>query len=578
MLTSDLRRMILGKFTNESFDILAFECFPDVQREFSGGMTYSFKIIMVLQHVETKKLHGQLLECILDRNSSIPRDVIERLVNQQPQLNAVEKEKSLVRITFDPDIGELPPAVLETIQGMIAGAMSIRKDYVKLETGAENMDGETTVTEWEIPISQKTLLLMLPELNNELEKYGCKMELKTQGAFWPGGRKLIAALLLVLLAILAGGVYFATLPPSDGGRELPPLILTAIFATDLPPLGTPPASGETPEVERPPQAQAETPPANEGAEGESAPRNIRGGQDGWGFIELLPPATSEGSTPPLLLTSVHTTNTPPANEIGADATRPPEAINGTPPVKIEIHNDGLYIYWAGSASDFVAIEVEGVLSAWWVPVDDAPYILRYIPAGRYHFWIHYLEGVEGGIYEISKTEGGIFELNTSAGTPPATKRPPQNSTPTPPANGETPEPTQLPAPTEDAQPPDSPLPPNPEPAPEPDPAVVVIAGIDPVGCGGQCGHKDEWIDILNSGGQEIDIGGFSITSADRGFIFTFPPYMLKPGEVCRVWSDFSGGHSCEFSLGRSPWWRNKGDTASLYDAGGNLIDSIEYTR
>jgi endonuclease YncB( thermonuclease family) len=79
--------------------------------------------------------------------------------------------------------------------------------------------------------------------------------------------------------------------------------------------------------------------------------------------------------------------------------------------------------------------------------------------------------------------------------------------------------------------------------------------------------KDEWVDIKNVGGSDVDLAGWNLVS-ERGNQDCPLAGIIKAGETLRIWSGTSqeGGYSCGYG---SPIWNNsESDPAVLYNAQG----------
>ncbi|MGA0408199.1 MAG: lamin tail domain-containing protein, partial [Limisphaerales bacterium] len=89
----------------------------------------------------------------------------------------------------------------------------------------------------------------------------------------------------------------------------------------------------------------------------------------------------------------------------------------------------------------------------------------------------------------------------------------------------------------------------------------------------------EYLEVLNHGKQEVELGGFSIS---QGVSYTFGPGVLMPGEVrliasnpealAALYPDLKGSIYGPFD-GRLA---NSGETLVLHDAAGRLLDEVAY--
>jgi endonuclease YncB( thermonuclease family) len=90
-------------------------------------------------------------------------------------------------------------------------------------------------------------------------------------------------------------------------------------------------------------------------------------------------------------------------------------------------------------------------------------------------------------------------------------------------------------------------------------------------------ESDEYAEIANVGAAPVDIGGWLLNAGDPGQNFTFPGYVLQPGQTCRVYTNESHPESGGFSFGSGrAIWNNKGDCGFLYDASGQAMSEYCY--
>ena len=92
-------------------------------------------------------------------------------------------------------------------------------------------------------------------------------------------------------------------------------------------------------------------------------------------------------------------------------------------------------------------------------------------------------------------------------------------------------------------------------------------------------ESDEYVEITNLGTAPQDITGWVLKDISEGYpSFTFPEYILQPGESIRVYTDQIhpeyGGFS--FGYGKAIWNNTDPDTAVLYDAHGNEVSRRSY--
>jgi len=129
------------------------------------------------------------------------------------------------------------------------------------------------------------------------------------------------------------------------------------------------------------------------------------------------------------------------------------------------------------------------------------------------------------------------------------------------------------------QPPETPA--TPAPAPATAPATVSNVQITHIFFAGLVPdtESDEYVEIINSGTNPQDLAGWVLKDGKDGYpSFTFPTYLLRPGEKIRVYTNEIhpeyGGFSFNWKTGI---WNNEvPDTAVLYDAQGQVVSRKSY--
>ena len=92
-------------------------------------------------------------------------------------------------------------------------------------------------------------------------------------------------------------------------------------------------------------------------------------------------------------------------------------------------------------------------------------------------------------------------------------------------------------------------------------------------------ESDEYVEITNLGDQPQDLVGWVLMDISEGYpSFTFPSYILAPGESIRVYTNEYhpewGGFSFEY--GRAVWNNSEPDVAVLYDSQGKEVSRRSY--
>ncbi len=89
-------------------------------------------------------------------------------------------------------------------------------------------------------------------------------------------------------------------------------------------------------------------------------------------------------------------------------------------------------------------------------------------------------------------------------------------------------------------------------------------------------EPDEYVAIANLENFPVEITGWTVRDQDDK-VFTFPHYVLAPGQECWVYTNESHAEWCGFNWGRSsPVWDNDGECGFLQEATGATIDDYCY--
>jgi RNA polymerase sigma factor (sigma-70 family) len=89
-------------------------------------------------------------------------------------------------------------------------------------------------------------------------------------------------------------------------------------------------------------------------------------------------------------------------------------------------------------------------------------------------------------------------------------------------------------------------------------------------------EPDEHIDIRNDDTQPIQLNGWTLRN-EADDVFTFPDFVIQPGQVCRVYTGEDHPEWCGFNYGSDlAIWSNDGDCAYLGDSAGTPIHTYCY--
>ena len=103
---------------------------------------------------------------------------------------------------------------------------------------------------------------------------------------------------------------------------------------------------------------------------------------------------------------------------------------------------------------------------------------------------------------------------------------------------------------------------------------VQVSEVKQVGTGSA--QPDEYVEIQNLETFPIQLQGWTLQDASA-HIFTFPPYLIQPGQFCRIYTNEIHADTCGFSYRNSaPIWNNDGDCAYLKDSSNKDINSKCY--
>ncbi|WP_245546327.1 lamin tail domain-containing protein [Methanomethylovorans hollandica] len=87
--------------------------------------------------------------------------------------------------------------------------------------------------------------------------------------------------------------------------------------------------------------------------------------------------------------------------------------------------------------------------------------------------------------------------------------------------------------------------------------------------------RNEFVIITNPGSSTVDLTGWKIKDEGNKHTYTFPYFQLESGATVTIYTSKGLDSKTKLYWGSgNPFWNNDGDTASLYDSNGNLVDSL----
>ncbi len=186
----------------------------------------------------------------------------------------------------------------------------------------------------------------------------------------------------------------------------------------------------------------------------------------------------------------------------------------------------------------------------------------------------------------------VYKEATSTSTVPPPPGATLTSTPT-----DLPEPTATPTPVTPPPPPGATLTPTPTDLPEPTATsttlpTIIIPTVTPTEtpthhpdyvyftyifyAGVLPQEPDEYVEIRNDDSFGIQLENWTLLD-DANHVYTFPFFVIQPGQVCRIYTNENHPEWCGFSYMSSlPIWDNSGDCAYLHDSVFNNIDDYCY--
>jgi hypothetical protein len=89
-------------------------------------------------------------------------------------------------------------------------------------------------------------------------------------------------------------------------------------------------------------------------------------------------------------------------------------------------------------------------------------------------------------------------------------------------------------------------------------------------------EPDEYVEIRNDDTSPIQLYNWTLRDI-ANHIFTFPTYVMQPGQTCRVYTNEDHPEWCGFNYhSGSAIWNNTGDCGYLRDANSTTIDQYCY--
>lgn len=106
--------------------------------------------------------------------------------------------------------------------------------------------------------------------------------------------------------------------------------------------------------------------------------------------------------------------------------------------------------------------------------------------------------------------------------------------------------------------------------------VISVVVYDAAGRDVEYGDS-EYVELANTGGAAVDVSGWVLADEAGNRIVIGSGYSIPPGGSLRVYTGPGDDTPTRFFAGRGQAvWNNEGDTVSLYDTSGNLVDRYSY--
>ena len=106
--------------------------------------------------------------------------------------------------------------------------------------------------------------------------------------------------------------------------------------------------------------------------------------------------------------------------------------------------------------------------------------------------------------------------------------------------------------------------------------VQAVWTYHPADCLSGRAEPDEYVQIKNFDDKPIQLKDWTLRDqADN--VFTFPSFLMEPGQVCQVYTNRWNASACNFNFeSRQAIWDNTGDCAFLRDAAGAEVFTYCY--
>lgn len=151
--------------------------------------------------------------------------------------------------------------------------------------------------------------------------------------------------------------------------------------------------------------------------------------------------------------------------------------------------------------------------------------------------------------------------------------------PTPVPTTPSPEPSPTPTPTTPVPSETAPPAPTNTPIPTNTPPPATTGNIQIINIfydGDGSSEPDEHVDIRNDDSKSIQLQSWTLRD-EADHVYTFPSFVIQPGQECRVYTNENHPEWCGFNYGSgSAIWNNTGDCAYLRDGSNALVDEYCY--